>query len=398
MGKKLNRDYAIVQGTYWMYFGVIGSFAAVFLLDKGYTNGEIGIILALASVFSILIQPWVSDYTDRSKKRSFIGIIQLITLMLLFLGMGLWLFPHKAWGLSLLFILLLGGHTVMQPLINGLNFHLTEGPVVINFGVARSVGSLAYAGLCAVLGILVHQWGQGVIPFAAQIILVSLLLVLFFLKKHALKNRWENRGIKTKTMEEKTEEIRLLPFLRRHKIFILINVGVVGLFFSNGVLNNFMIQIVENVGGNSRDMGWILSIMAVLEIPTMVFYKNIRRKFANPLLLKVSSIAFFIKIGLCYWADSVAMLYVAQLMQLVAFALFLPAMVHFIDEIMEKGEAVKGQALYVMMTTVGGVFASFFGGIILDDLGVKSLLLIATLATLAGATVVWFSIGRISTE
>ena len=51
-----------------------------------------------------------------------------------------------------------------------------------------------------------------------------------------------------------------------------VSIGVVGLFFSNSVFNNFMLQIVQNVGGDGGDMGRILSLMAMLEIPALFLF------------------------------------------------------------------------------------------------------------------------------
>jgi PPP family 3-phenylpropionic acid transporter len=62
-------------------------------------------------------------------------------------------------------------------------------------------------------------------------------------------------------------------------------------------------------------------------------------------MLKVSSIAFVLKILLTYMAPSVGFLYLAFLFQLISFPIFLSASVHLVDEVMEKGEAVKGQSL-----------------------------------------------------
>ena len=82
------------------------------------------------------------------------------------------------------------------------------------------------------------------------------------------------------------------------------------------------------------------------------------------------------------------MIFIAQFFQLVSYALFLPAMVHFINEIMRKGEAVKGQALFTTMVTITTVFASLAGGVILDISGAKMLTVTATAATAAGAAVI----------
>ncbi|MDE8735397.1 MFS transporter, partial [Eubacteriales bacterium DFI.9.88] len=97
---------------------------------------------------------------------------------------------------------------------------------------------------------------------------------------------------------------------------------------------------------------------------------------------------FTANIGICYLAGSVAMIFVAQFFQLVSFALFLPAMVHFIDEVMSKGEAVKGQALFTTIITITTVFSSLIGGMIIDASGAKMLTMVSTLATAAGAVII----------
>lgn len=101
---------------------------------------------------------------------------------------------------------------------------------------------------------------------------------------------------------------------------------------------------------------------------------------------------------MCYIATTVTMVYIAQLFQLISFGLFLPAMVHFIDEMMSKGEAVKGQALFTMMVTVTTMISSLFGGIILDISGAKMLTLVATVVTTIGALIIIGSVDRVKKQ
>ena len=89
-----------------------------------------------------------------------------------------------------------------------------------------------------------------------------------------------------------------------------------------------------------------------------------------------------------YISESVAMLYFAMTWQLIAFGLYLAAMVDFINTIMSRGEAVRGQAVYTIMVTVGTVLSSIIGGWILDNYNVKMFLGIATLLTAAGMAVI----------
>lgn len=119
------------------------------------------------------------------------------------------------------------------------------------------------------------------------------------------------------------------------------------------------------------------------------------RSSPGELLLKVASVGFAVKIAMCYIATSVTMVYIAQFFQLISFGLFLPAMVNFIDEIMSKGEAVKGQAFFTTMVTVTSMISSLIGGVILDLSGAKMLTLVATVATALGALIIIASVDRI---
>ena len=68
MRKILNIEYGAVHATYWMTYAIIGSFASAFLLGRGYSNSEIGVILAVGSVVAVFLQPVLADIADRSKK------------------------------------------------------------------------------------------------------------------------------------------------------------------------------------------------------------------------------------------------------------------------------------------------------------------------------------------
>ena len=414
MNKLLNIEYSCIHGTYWMFYGVVSSFASVFLLAKGFSNWNIGVTLAVANVLAVVLQPVIADIADRAKKLSIIGISQILTVMMMVVTVGMFAFSGSMIALAVVFIVLIAWHTVLQPLFNTLTFILEEAGVHINFGIARSMGSLAYSALLAVLGTIVENYGVMSLPITGEIILVMMLVSLVVTKRSYDKGKklfakgtasplpkeeYDAEGLQMPAESAdalcEEESINLVQFIKRNKFFFLVNVGVIGLYFSNSVLNNYMMQIVDVVGGTSEDMGRILSVMAFCEIPTMVCFDLLRKKFSCQLMMKVAAVGFTVKIALCWLADSVTMIFMAQFVQLVSFALFLPAMVHFIDEIMSKGEAVKGQALFTTMITITTVISSLVGGAILDMSGAKMLTFIATIATAVGALIIIATIDRV---
>lgn len=408
MKKILNIEYGGIHATYWMTYAVISSFASAFLLSRGYTNSEIGVIIAVGSVVAVFLQPILADIADRSKKVSLIGLTQIVTIAMMILTAASFIMQKATLALSVVFVLLIAWDTALQPLFNSLAFKLEESGHKIKFGVTRAMGSLAYSILCSFLGTLTIKFGTQILPITGEIILLMLLITLWLINKHfkkacAIRDAENNIKGGEVTAGEPceapvVEDINFSQFIKRNKLFVVVSLGVVGMFFSNAVFNNFMLQIVENVGGDSGDMGRILSIMALLEIPALFLFDTIHKYVSCKTLLRIGAVAFVLKIFCAYIAGSVTMLYVAQLFQPAAFGIFLPAMVCFIDEIMDKGEAVKGQALYTIMTTIGTIFSSLLGGRILDAGGAEQLLLISTIITGIGAAVIVVIVGKVKNK
>lgn len=300
--------------------------------------------------------------------------------------------------------LILALHASLQPILNSLAFRLNECGTEVNFGIGRAGGSLGFSAILAVLGTLVERNGVMVLPVCTEAACALLIALLFITKisfnriKRVPEEAYGSRADVTRqdsSVKADEERIDLRSFIGRNKYFFVMNLGIAGLFFSNSVLTNYMAQIAGNVGGTTEEVGRILSLMAFLEIPTMVFFDKIKKHFKSRSLIKLASAGFTAKMAVCWIGGSVGMLFAAQAFQLISFALIMPAMVYYVDEIMSSGEAVKGQALFTMMITLATTIASLAGGWILDAFGVGTLNFISLVVTAAGAAVVILSINRV---
>ena len=178
MEKLLNIKYSGLQGTYWMFYGIITSFSSAFLLARGYSNGEIGVILAAGNVAAVFLQPVMADFADHSKKLSLLGFLQLSTILLMTLTFFMFVLKEKSAALWVVYVMNVAWFISIQPLFNSLAFKLEETGLHINFGVCRSIGSLCYAILCAFMGTLVEAAGVQVLPVSGEIILVMLMITL----------------------------------------------------------------------------------------------------------------------------------------------------------------------------------------------------------------------------
>ena len=404
MEKRFNLQYAGIHGTYWLYYGVICSFASVFLLDRGYSNTEIGIILAVGNIFAVLLQPIMGDLADRSRRISFFGFMEIMTALLMVLTVFLLVLQKKSGLLMFVYVMAFGWMNIVQPFCNAMNRKLSETGVYINFGACRAIGSLTYSIMCFFLGSLVERFGVNVLPVTGEVVLILFMTAIVIVAKSFRRAMAEKSdGAKSAASGSSAanaasgdeEEINLPMFVKRNKMFLVLCLGVLGLYYTNSVLNTYMAQIAESVGGDNGDIGRIFSILALMEIPTMMFFDRINKRFRTRTLMKFSAVAFVFWILICFLAENVMTLILAQFIQPFSFALFLPSIVRFIDDIMSKGEAVKGQTMFTTTTTMAAVFASLIGGVILDAAGPKMLTLTAACVTAIGAAVVVFSADRV---
>ena len=62
--KNLTPLYAFIQGLYWMNFAAIMGYSGFYLLGSGFSNTEIGIIIAIAGILSAVLQPVLASYAN----------------------------------------------------------------------------------------------------------------------------------------------------------------------------------------------------------------------------------------------------------------------------------------------------------------------------------------------
>lgn len=405
MKKLLNLDYALIQAIYWMLYAAAGIFVSVFLLDKGYSNTSIGTIIAVGSLLAILLQTIIANITDSIEKITNITMIKILLIVLFVLVVAALIIGEKSAALTIAYVGIIVVHTAMHPFVNALSFTLEETGHTVSYGLGRSMGSLAAGVICFLLGYLVAWFSPDVILHVAIINLILMTIVVFATDRH-YKKGIANVSITGKAVSsapdkefadviEDEHTVSMKEFITRNKLFVIMSIGIVGLFFGNVILENFTVQIVEGIGGDTEQMGFVIFLLSIFEMPAMLGFSRLKKHFSYEFLLRVAAVFFTIKITLMYLADSMTMIYLAQLCQILGYGLLFPALVSFIDHIMQKHEAIRGQAIFTISLTVGNVLGSVLGGMILDMYSSKTLLLISSAVSLAGTLIIVTLVGHI---
>lgn len=364
------------------------AFGTVFFLSKHYTNSRIGIVLASASILSVLVQTAAASFADRSAR---ISMKQLMLMLIAAGGMfaALRFFCSDDPFLpALFFVLEQAAVYALQPLVNSLGVRVMNRGAEINFGLSRGIGSIAYAGVSVVLGLLLKIMKPDVLPLFSVgfYILLGAAVANFPAECRA--------GPQAEAAFSEGPELRRgksagngSSGLKRNRRFLLLLAAVALVFCSQSMIGSFLIQIMERVGGTAENVGVANGLAAAIELPAMALFTLLIRKFRSALLLRVSFAVFLLKAFATMLSSSVALLYVTQILQFGAYALFIPASVYYANEVIPESRLAKGQAALTSAATFGGVAANLLGGWILDRAGVGTMLSVSVFAAAVGCVI-----------
>lgn len=385
MNKKLNHLYSMNTFFYLSLIASMLSFVSVFLLDKGFSNSTIGTVLSVSSLLAILIQSLEANFLDKySNFRLQDGL--LINVLIILFGSILLLFTSNPLILVLFILLIFSIAQASETLINSLAFVFEKFGIQINYGVGRGIGSLAFAITTLIVGNIVNRTSPGIIPLF-YILFSTALLIAVRSYKHP-----QEKEINLENSEQVTTVSKqsFLHFISQYKRLLLVVIGISFVMFMHILINNFFIQILLPIGGNTATMGNAIFLGAIVELPAMFNYKKIENRFSAGTLLKIAALFFVLKHLLTYFATNMLMIYIAQFIQIGGYALMYPAGVSYVHSVVSEKDLVKGQALFTSAIALSSIAGNFFGGILLDSLGVSDTLFIGIIVTLIGTGIIFF--------
>lgn len=383
--KKLNIYYSFLQIAYWVTSAVVFCFTTVFLQFRGYSNYEIGIVFAVGNIIGFVSQPLIAGYIDRSDRRTLLRCIRITAVLAVLLMLAVYFLPSGSISLIGVYALLVAGNTLLNPLCISLSFYIESWGCGINFSRARALGSLSYAVCNVILGMLVQRVSENAVPTA--FILFSSLLGLATLLFVPVDRAHRIAAPERRMQSASEKPSGLLEFARENKRFMLFLLGTATLYFTHGMIGNFMIEFIRSIGGGSEDMGNVLAFMTVVEVPVMLLFGRLTQRFRCSSMLRFAVIMFTVKELMIYLASSLPALYAAEALQAFSFALFVPASVRYVDEVIAKHNAVKGQAFVTSMMTLGSIFASYIGGLLLDTSTPGFTLLVGVIVSAVGTLI-----------
>lgn len=376
--------YSGIQASYCTLMCCATGFATVFLLEYGVSIQQIGFVMALLNILTVLVQIVVGNLVSRPGGPSLRAAIGVMAAAAGAASLGLLLILGRSQALTVTLFIASGLLTLsMQPLITSVAMEHVNRGSTLDFGTARGLGSVAYAIMALILGRLTAQFGSGFLP-AVHIgfALCTLVLVLRF------KPPQHSDPDAPQPESAPRSQDSLGQFVGRYRRFFALLAGVICLTLCARVVSTYLIKIIQSLGGGSTQLGVVAAIGALVEFPIMAGFTRLRLRFKCTPLLRLSGVFYTLKaVGLTF-APSIPLLYLANCMQMLGYAIFVPAFTYYINQLMADEDRVRGQSFGVSAMTLGDVLGALLCGLLPASIPMRTVLLIGLCVSVVGSVMV----------
>lgn len=389
MKKNITLRYSSTHFTHWAAGTAAVSFATLYLMKRGVSSGMAGILLALSGLLSCISQPFLASVADKAKKMIIVKMLVLMTVICCacFVLQLIPALPVMAAGIF--YMIGIWSSDAMVPLLNALSVAYQEAGYQVNYGLSRGVGAIASSLSALVAGFIIAKFGT-----------VWMILFLLFFRTAGIfvfagyPKIQKNEITETKTVVNTvTESCSISQFFIRYKWYCVSLLAVLFLGMYLAMTENYMIVIMEKLGGDSSNVGIAISISGLAAFPVICCFSILQKYLKTPVILKIAAISFLIRSVLFYFADHVSMIYALQLLHVTSYAFLAPAQVSYASEKVKSSDMVKGQAFIAAAYALGCSAGNFVGGQLLP-LGANAILLAGIVMTVTGTVLMFLTVNK----
>jgi PPP family 3-phenylpropionic acid transporter len=373
--------YWRLSGFYFFYFALLGALVpywGLFLQSRGFGPVAIGELMAILMATKIVapnVWGWLGDHLGHRMQ-----IVRLASLVsvLVFAGM---FWADGYWSIAAVMILYSFFWNASLPQFEVVTFTYL-GERAARYALIRVWGSIGFIVTVVVLGFTVERLGaESVLP-AVMLIFVSIWL-------SALLVRDPNPE------PHPVDQPPLAAVLRKPAI-IGFFLAVFLMQASHGPYYAFYSIFMKEHGYSETLIGqlWALGVLAEVGL-FLVMHHLLDRYGARRVLIAslVVAAARWLLIG--YFADSLVLVIIAQLMHAATFGTFHAAGIHLVHHYFQGRHKGRGQALYSSLSFgAGGAVGTLLSGYVWEGLGPTLTFVAASVLALAGAMAAWRLIDR----
>ncbi len=394
--RRLNIHYSGIQGSYWILAAVYFVFLTPILQDKGFGNYQIGILLAIRSLATMISQLTLSAIADKFAGKIPLKYILSMVICGGILGTTVFLCLAEGFFATCILFVWLGATVFcIAPLMDSLAMEFIDRGRRLNYTACRSIGSVTWAFACIILGWLMQR-GGGDSLLIVEIAFLALLFLGVFTMETIM--RFENDEESIRKTQEKFPDNKshsILYLLRTYPNYTLFIVAFFLCYMSSTICNNFQIDVITSLGGDNTWLGYAEFILAISEVPVILFYNPLKKKVGLSWILVMVMFFCTMKVFFQSFAPNLTCHLIAQIFEMLGFGMSYSASLQFVMATVPMADAVKGQGMITVAGTgLGSCVASYLGGILYDTFNLNVMLAVGVIIGIFSVAVmaiaVWY--------
>ncbi|QZT32527.1 MFS transporter [Caldalkalibacillus thermarum TA2.A1] len=363
--------YAVYISCYFLFvffgFGALFPMLGLHFEAVGLSGGQIGMLMSVAPVVAILVQPLWGMICDRTQKPK-----EVLTLATLLTGVVVLLFLFTEWYLMLIVIVALLSffQSAIVPVSDSLamNYVKQHGG---EYGSLRLWGAVGFAVSVWVSGVMIELTSTRIIFY----IFAGVLVVAAWF---ATRMPEEGQSLQVDIRSGLAKLVKLPAYVA----FLVCTF----LIFGTMNANNFYFSLYYlSIGGTVAGAGLVFLLAAGSEAPFMKIAGKMMRRYGVMSLLIVAAVLSGARWLMFYFEPSTWVVLAVSILQGISIGFFIPCAVHLVRELAPDDVKVTAMSIYASMGNgLGTMFCTFVGGWIYEYFSIAHTYLFFAAATLVG--------------
>lgn len=354
--------FSIMQYFFWGSVVTVEIFFVPFLLDQGYSSAQAGYAMSLAFALSIVAAPmwgFLCDHLGQHRRP--------VTVALTVSALAMSLVPtvHGSYVMILLLVAVFSATANSMPaVLDGWIIRQQNENPAVQYGIARGMGSLGFASMSMILGVVVDRFGTTIVFYIYVGIVAVVLITIQTIQPH------RNSTVSSSHSKPDSPRLSLFSALRESKEFLWFVLSATMIIATLRASMTFLPLLVYSVGGTNAHLGISQAVSAVSELPFIFGAAWLVKRHAPRYILLIAMIVFIARVGAFQFVQTPTHVILVQALHGASFGTFIASSVYFVDRVapahMKTLFQATAPALYfgvgsVMGSSIGGNIVEFFG-------------------------------------
>ena len=347
----------LINSFLYISVALYSPFLSAYYRQNGITSSQIGILMTVAPLASVIIQPFWAKRSDESgKAKKYVCAIIIVSLYTFYFG-------HSFTTFLIASILLALFSTSVNPMIDAIVIR-NANYFQYNFATIRMGGTVGYAVIVLLVGVYLRK------NPSAQFFLASIGYLILLLLLLRLPESENHQPIAIKKALPFWQQFKLSEiFVDKTIYFVLAFAFIYQLGAS--FLGSFLGVYTVELGYGQAQVGLLSCVQACSEIPVLLLIQKLSKKFGTLHLIAAATFLMGARL-ITASGGSLLFLILAQAMQGITYMIVHFCCATYIASHAKEGKASQGQSvLYIVQTGIASILGNILGGKIIDHIGIQ---------------------------